>query len=217
MHTFLSSQHHPKLYLIADRTLLPPQGYLELLTPLIEAGLSMLQFRDKTPSSDSQHIATTIRTLCAQRGVIFILNDNIALAETLKADGIHLGINDLPIKEARQRLGDDVIIGASCYDSLEQAQSACADGADYIAFGALYPTSTKTTTTRITLDQLRRYTAQIPQPVCAIGGIGLQHIKDVHDCGVSLIAMGAGILCQDNPRATVVDSLKLLRQCGKQV
>ena len=193
------------LYLIADSNLLNPNSAEDIIRSVIGGGVNMLQFRNKVPLSDSKRrLAQKLKNICNQYGIPFIINDDIDLALEMKADGVHLGVSDTPVKEARSILGKNMIIGASCYNSLDLAHKACDDGADYIAFGAVFSTTTKKNTVSISLDQLRRYTDKISKPVCAIGGITSANVKLVWDCGVDIVAVANGILgCQDPHQETV--------------
>jgi thiamine-phosphate pyrophosphorylase len=107
----------------------------------------------------------------------------------LEADGVHLGVNDDNIAEVRRILGEDAIIGSSCYDQLERAKRAQKEGASYVAFGAMFPTSTKPNAPRATLGLLREAKPQLKIPVVAIGGITVNNAHDVIEAGVDAIAV----------------------------
>lgn len=194
----------PRLYLIADAAYLSPVAQTQIIRSLIESGVGIVQFRDKTSSfGDKLRRAEKLQTLCAGLKVPLLINDDVGIAHTIGAAGVHLGRQDMSINRARTILGEDAIIGASCYNSLDYAQQACRDGADYVAFGAIYNSPTKPDAALITLNTLRYYTEQIAKPVCAIGGISAQHATAVFDCGVAMIAAAAGILAHANPASAV--------------
>ncbi len=147
----------------------------------------MLQYRDKTHDQarrlDEAH---GLAALCGEFGAPLIINDDVALALASGARGVHLGEDDAGIAEARAALGPTSIIGVSCYDSLQRAADAAAAGADYLAFGAFFPTTTKTVTRRVT-PELLRDAKTFGLPLVAIGGI-------TPDNGGSLVAAGADFL-----------------------
>jgi len=107
----------------------------------------------------------------------------------LKADGVHLGENDDNIAEVRRILGEDSIIGSSCYDQLNRAKQAQKEGASYVAFGAMFATSTKPNAPRATLELLREAKSEIQIPIVAIGGITMNNAHDVIETGIDAIAV----------------------------
>lgn len=147
----------------------------------------MLQYRDKT-RNDARRLreARALADLCAQYDVPLIINDDVQLARASGASGVHLGEDDPTIAEASAALGNAAIIGVSCYDSLDRARSAAAAGANYVAFGAFFPTGTKTGTRHAT-PELLRGAGEFGLPRVAIGGITV-------DNGGSLIGAGADFL-----------------------
>ena len=202
----------PRLYLIADAALLTPATRTKAVAAAIGAGVGLVQLRDKTsPFRQKLRFAQELRPLCAAHGVPLIINDDIGLAQEAGADGVHLGKDDAPVADARRALGGNAIIGASCYDSLELAQAACRDGADYVAFGAVFKSSTKPGAGLISLDTLRSHARQTTKPVCAIGGITAARAAVVAECGVRTIAAAAGILGHHSPEQAVAEYLKALK------
>ena len=132
------------LYVIIDTSSLEGKNHLEVARQLINAGVRVIQLRDKTTNKKILlSIASTIKELCAENGVLFIMNDYLNLALAVDADGVHLGQDDFPVMVARKMLPIDKIIGISAA-TLERAVAAETAGADYIGFGAIYPTGTKT-------------------------------------------------------------------------
>ena len=203
----------PILYLIADSTLLETATQIATIQSLLTAGVGMVQFRDKTSTAKiKQQTARTMSELCADYSVPLIINDDLELAKRVHAAGVHLGKQDTPIKHARSVLGEQAIIGASCYSSLELAQNASEEGADYVALGAVFPSTTKTDTSSIDLNTLCQYNKQITKPVCAIGGITTERVAKVARCGVAMVAVAAGILAQNEPLKACQTFIKLLRQ-----
>ena len=156
----------------------------------IEGGAFMVQYRSKILNHDvkMQQCAAILR-LCREYEIPCIVNDDVGMCRVLEADGVHLGEKDDNIAEVRSILGDDAIIGISCYDQLNRANEAQKEGASYVAFGAMYPTSTKPNAPRASLALLREAKSQIQIPIVAIGGITMNNAHDVIETGVDAIAV----------------------------
>ncbi|MEG0195363.1 MAG: thiamine phosphate synthase [Stenotrophomonas sp.] len=170
--------------------------------PLLAAGATWLQYRNKTASDAlRQDQATALQALCAAHGVPLIINDDPALAQAIGAAGVHLGGTDGDIGAARALLGADAIIGASCYDQLANAERAVAAGASYVAFGAFFPTTTKVTSSRADVDLLRQ-SAALGVPRVAIGGLSPDNVGPIIDAGADLLAVVSGIYAAPDPVAT---------------
>ena len=151
---------------------------------------------------------TRLREACFTPGVPFLVNDDARLAHALDADGVHLGEHDGSIAEARALLGDTAIIGASCYDDLQRARDAAAAGADYIAFGAFFPSSTKPNARRAA-PALLRASAALGLPRVAIGGITPDNARTLVDAGADLIAVISGVFDARDPVAAARACLSL--------
>lgn len=172
------------LYAITDG---PRKDLLAAVRAAIEGGARLLQYRDKTHDVDRRLVeGRALAKLCNDFGVPLIVNDDVALARACGAAGVHLGEDDVAITDARAVLGCKAIIGVSCYDSLQRARAATEAGADYLAFGAFFPTATKTVTRRAT-SALLRDARDFGLPLVAIGGI-------TPDNGGALVAAGADFL-----------------------
>lgn len=170
--------------------------------PLLAAGATWLQYRNKTASEAlRQEQATALQALCAAHGVPLIVNDDPELAQAIGAAGVHLGGTDGDIGAARTLLGPDAIIGASCYDQLANAERAVAAGASYVAFGAFFPTTTKVTSSRAHVDLLRQ-SAALGVPRVAIGGLSPDNVGPIIDAGADLLAVVSGIYAAQDPVAT---------------
>lgn len=166
-----------------DSTLL-----LQKVERALEGGLALLQYRNKTPGRDAQtREAMKLAALARGYGVPLIVNDDVALALKVDAQGVHLGREDGDLAAARRQLGGK-LIGASCYDRLELAQSAVAKGADYIAFGSVFASSTKPQALRAPLSLFREARA-LGVPLCAIGGITLENAPQLVAAGADLLAV----------------------------
>jgi len=170
--------------------------------PLLAAGATWLQYRNKTASDAlRQEQATGLQALCAAQGVPLIINDDPQLALAVGAAGVHLGGTDGDIPSARALLGPAAIIGASCYDQLANAARAVAEGASYVAFGAFFPTTTKVTASRATPDLLRQ-SAALGVPRVAIGGLSPDNVGPIIAAGADLVAVVSGIFAAPDPVAT---------------
>lgn len=155
----------------------------------IDGGACLLQYRSKIADSALRgRQAQALLTLCRSRGVPMLVNDDCELALAIRADGVHLGEHDEALTAARARLGVEAIIGASCYDDLDRAARAAADGADYLAFGAFYPSPTKPLARRAP-PSLLRAAARFGLPRVAIGGIGADNARPLIEAGADLVAV----------------------------
>lgn len=172
------------LYAITDGSLADPVAAAQAA---LEGGAALLQYRNKTSAHPRRlDEAVALAKLCMRFGVPLIVNDDVELALASGAAGVHLGEDDVPIAGARTVLGRGAIIGVSCYDSLERARDASAAGADYLAFGAFFPSPTKPDARRATPGLLRE-ARMFGKPLVAIGGV-------TPDNGGPLIAAGADFL-----------------------
>lgn len=200
-----------ELYLITPPRLDDEQAFIDVLKNVLATGkVAALQLRFKLADDSAIDQTTTRRvanaitpTAQANETAIFI-NDDVELAVELGADGVHLGRSDMPIKDARALLQDDVIIGATCHDSRHMAMQAGEDGADYVAFGAFFPTTTKHASTTATPDILDWWQELMEIPCVAIGGITLDNAADLAKAGADFIAVSAGVWQhKDGPVAAV--------------
>ena len=171
----------------------------ERVEAAIDGGAVVVQYRDKDDDAARRRAeAEGILEVCRGRGVPLLINDDIALAEAVGADGVHLGRDDAAIAEARQRLGPEAIIGASCYDELETAEAAAAAGASYLAFGSFFPSATKANPARPALDLLRQAKARFGLPIVAIGGITPDNGTALVEAGTDLLAVVSGVFGADD-------------------
>jgi thiamine-phosphate pyrophosphorylase len=154
----------------------------------IQGGARIIQFREKHLRGQAlDDMAGTLADLCNHRGVPLIINDDIGLAMRCNAAGVHLGKTDQPLAQARAQLGSNAIIGVSCYNSVERALNAAAEGADYVAFGRFFPSASKPDATHAEPAVLARARELLTIPLVAIGGI-------TPDNGGQLLAAGAHLL-----------------------
>lgn len=154
------------------------------------AAPAVLQLRLKNASeAEVIEASEALIPICTKHDVAFILNDSPELAAKVGAAGVHLGEDDMPYKEARALLGKDAIIGVSCYDSRHDAMQLAEAGADYVAFGAVFDTQTKTPKAKAPLDLLKWWSDYTTVPGVAIGGITPENAKQVIDTGIDFIAV----------------------------
>ena len=156
----------------------------------LKGGVRLLQYRNKIANKTLQYAqAKLLLTLCHRYDAKLIINDDITLCIELDADGVHLGATDGEIAAARQILGADKIIGASCYNQLDLARSAQVAGASYAAFGACFVSSTKPNAPQAPLSLFTQAKNELTLPLVAIGGITLDNAQSVLDAGADAIAV----------------------------
>jgi thiamine-phosphate pyrophosphorylase len=195
-----------RLYLITPPALDPDRFAKDLEEALSGGDVACLQLRLKEVDDAAVRRATAVLKPIAQaRGVAFIMNDRPDLAAELDCDGVHVGEEDMPYSEARRLLGRDRIVGVTCGDSRDRAITAAEAGADYVAFGAFFPSMTKTATKhRADPEVLRDWSETTVVPCCAIGGITQQNCGPLVEAGADFLAViGAIWSYPAGPRAAV--------------
>ena len=169
----------------------------EMVTFALRAGVRCLQYREIDKSRrDIYREALILRKLTNEFGAVFIVNDYTDIVLAVNADGVHLGQNDLPLKEARKILGKEKIIGISTH-SIEQAIEAEQGGASYIGFGPIFHTKTKDAGEPKGIEMLKEVKRHIKIPVIAIGGINTENLESVIDSGADAVAVSSGIIQGD--------------------
>ncbi len=172
---------------------------IELLLEKLDAALAthqiaILQYRrKKVDKADQPAEVEQIKGLCEKHQVPFVINDDLKLAAKFGL-GVHLGQSDGEITDAKSQLPEGVIIGRTCLNSLELAQKAIADGATYVAFGAVYATATKPEAGNVGIEVIKQAAAQYDLPICAIGGLTVENSKPVIEAGADLCAVISDIL-----------------------
>ncbi|AOU99045.1 thiamine-phosphate diphosphorylase [Acidihalobacter yilgarnensis] len=191
-----ASRHRPPLgglYVITDAHLTPGNRLIEAAGEALAGGARWLQYRDKGDDETRRLAeARALQRLCHEQGAGFIVNDDLDLAVACGADGLHIGADDAPLAEARARLGPEAVIGISCYNRLDLAREAAAAGADYLAFGSLYPSQTKPEAVAAGLALIHD-ARTFGRPVCAIGGIDAGNAAAVIAAGANLIAVVSAV------------------------
>jgi len=165
------------------------------LRQALEAGpVAAFQFRVKDiDPEEAARLAEPLKAICDEFDVAFIVNDDVALAERLGADGVHLGQGDESLKNARAALGKDVQIGITCHDSRHLAMEAGEGGANYVAFGAFFPTETKETQYKPGLDIVQWWAEMMEIPCVAIGGITPDNCRPLIDAGADFLAVSGAV------------------------
>ena len=186
------------LYLVLDTQALKGRDAVEVAARAIRGGAKVIQLRDKQlMRGEVLEIARRLKNICAEKGVLFIVNDYLDIALAAGADGLHLGQEDLPLAEARRLLPIDSLIGCSA-TSLSQAVRAQAGGADYVAVGSIYPTLSKEKFKLVGLETLRRVRSRVSLPLIAIGGIDHTNVKEVMKAGATGVAVISAVLGEDD-------------------
>jgi thiamine-phosphate pyrophosphorylase len=177
-------------------------SHVDMTRKVLRNGVQWVQFRDKeTSRREIYQNSIRLRRLTKDYDSIFIIDDFPDIAMCTGADGVHLGQDDLPLKEARKIMGRGKIIGISTH-SLEQASEAERDGADYIGFGPVFATLTKDAGRPKGIAMLRKIRKRVNIPVVAIGGISLENISSVLQTGVDAVAVASAILRGDIEKNT---------------
>jgi thiamine-phosphate pyrophosphorylase len=183
------------LYAITDG---PRSDLLKACAAALDGGAAVIQYRDKTSDDARRHDeAASLADLCARYLVPLIVNDDVELAARIGAAGVHLGKDDADIVATRIQLGSGAIIGVSCYDSLQRARELATAGADYLAFGAFFPSPTKPHARRATPDLLRA-AKPLGKPLLAIGGITPDNAPGLIAAGAQFVAAISGVFGQNN-------------------
>lgn len=199
------------LYLVTPPRL-EPKAFSESLKQAVEGGnVASLQLRLKEVQDDEILRAAEILMPVAQSaGVAFILNDRPDLAAELGADGVHVGQDDARYADARILMGPDRIVGVTCHNSRHLAMEAADAGADYVAFGAYFPTRTKDAKTRADIETLRLWAETMVVPCVAIGGITSENAKLLIEVGADFLAVSAGVWNHEEGPAAAAKAFQTL-------
>jgi len=205
-------KHIGRLHVLTDTELQSRFTHVELAQMAIKGGADTIQFRQKTGATRKMiEICREMRRLCADAKVTFIVNDRVDVAIASEADGVHLGQDDFPIPLARKLLGETRIIGGSAV-TLEEAQDCFSEGADYIGFGPVYPTTSKDDAGPVTgIALLEEVVKAISIPIIAIGGVTGENTPEVIQVGAQGIAVISAVCCQENPEQAARELSQALR------
>lgn len=188
------------------------KALIEQIREALDGGITLLQLREKGISEeDFVEKAKEILPLCKEKGVKLIINDSVMVAKKSGADGVHLGLEDGGIKEAREILGEAAIIGATAHN-LKEALEAEKEGADYLGSGAAFGSLTKADAKPIDLNEYNKITEVVKIPVVAIGGIELDNVSELYGRGLAGVAVVSGIFSGDVSLKTKKLKDKLLKE-----
>ena len=205
---------HLKLCLVTNRTSQSIPEYLEFIKEVVSAGITMVQLRDKSNNiEEMEAFAKALQEILAPKNIPLIINDNVMLAKAINANGVHIGNDDMGIKQARELLGSDKIIGISI-ESLEDLERANQlSGNYYVAASAVFVSKTKNNCKKIWgLDGLEYIVKNSNHPVIAIGNINKSNLKDVMDCGASGVAVISAIHDDNSPYEATLDLSKIIER-----
>ena len=207
----------PRLYVVLDRSASGGRELGDILAAALAGGAEMIQLREKTwPSGQVYPLAQRLGARCRAAGVPFIVNDRVDLAVAVEADGVHLGQEDLPPAAARSLLEPGMILGLSTH-SEAQAVAAQAAGADYVAVGSMFPTTTKQIQHLVGPALARRVRPLVRVPLIGIGGITPENVGEVIAAGCDGVAVISAVGAAPDPAAaarrfvTAIDAARLLR------
>lgn len=203
------------VYAIADPSVIPERGFTATVASAIAGGVRVVQYRGKRADRDLQRRqAAELAGLCRRTKTLFIVNDDVELAVAVGAHGVHLGRRDTPVLHARAALGDDRLIGVSCYDELSRATEASASGANYVAFGSFYASRIKPDAVRATPALLRRARRCVDLPIVAIGGITPENGAALIQAGADALAVISALFATPDPRAAAARLSALFTDTG---
>ncbi len=207
------TNEHMLLYAVTDRMWLKNQTLAEQVEAALRGGATCVQLREKHLDDDAfLQEALVLSALCKRFGVPFIINDNVDVAIKCQADGIHVGQMDMAAGDVRQRIGKDMILGVST-QTVEQAQKAVEQGADYLGVGAVFSTQTKADAKPLPHNIVRIICNAVTVPVVAIGGITKQNILQLSGTGVDGVALVSAIFAAEN----IENECRLLLDLSKQM
>lgn len=213
-----------RLYLITPPQIADVQAFGKSLKDVLSAGdVASLQLRLKGADGmidmqATKEVGLAVTEMAQEAGVAVLINDSAELARELGADGVHVGWDDMPVKTARQLLGPDAIVGATAKNSYHRAMQAGEDGADYVAFGAFYPTLTKDGTVEADPELLTVWQAAMLIPCVAIGGITIANAAPLVTAGADFLAVSSGVWAhEEGPAAAVRAFNQLFDQLAETV
>lgn len=201
------------LYAVTDRAWVGKQTLYQQVEDALKGGVTCVQLREKELSDDDFLAeAMEISALCKQYHVPFFINDNVQAAIQCKADGVHVGQEDMTVSDVRQKVGDDMMIGVSVH-SVEEAIEAVEHGADCLGVGAMFTTSTKTDVDILSKDVLHNICQAVDVPVVAIGGINRSNISQLAGTGVDGVALVSAIFAAED----IEKECQVLRELSHQM
>jgi len=187
------------LYFVTDSTGMDEKDFLEIVKQACDGGVTLVQLREKDKDGGEYlNLAQKVKQITDQYGIPLIINDRVDIAMAIDAAGVHVGQSDMPVYAVRKLVGANKIIGATV-KTVEQAQKAKAEGADYLGVGAIYPTTTKVITVITEVSTLNEIAAQTNMPVVAIGGLNDSNMHVLYNSKADGIAVVSAIMKSKNP------------------
>ena len=197
-----------KIYLVTDEKACNGKDFYKCIEESIKGGVKIVQLREKNSSTkDFYEKALKVKKICKNYGALFIINDRLDIAQTVEADGVHLGQTDMPIEKARKILKNKFLIGATARNAKE-AKKAELLGADYIGSGAIFGTNTKDNAKKLEMEDLKKIVNSVKIPVFAIGGINISNVCMLKNIGLQGICAVSGILSEKDCKKAVELMLK---------
>ena len=193
------------LYAVTDRHWLNGRRLIDVVRESLDGGVTMVQLREKTLEEGKfLEEAKELQALCRERGVPFLVNDNVEIAREMNADGVHVGQSDMEAQDVRAILGPDKILGVSA-QTVEQAVLAEKHGADYLGVGAVFPTGSKDDADDVSYETLKAICEAVSIPVVAIGGITQENVAKLAGSGICGVAVISAIYAAKNIRQASAD------------
>lgn len=202
------------LYFITDSTPYAEEEFLSRVEAALQGGVTLVQLREKNRTTrDYVALAEKVHALTVRYGVPLIIDDRVDVALAIDAEGVHMGVDDLPVATARRLMGKDKIVGATA-KTVTRAKEVCAQGADYLGVGAIYPTTTKVKTILTSTDTLRDICNAVPTPVNAIGGLNQDNIHILKGIPIAGICVVSAIMKADNPKKAAMELKARAKELG---
>ncbi len=188
------------MYFITDSGNYSEEEFLYRVEEACKGGVTLIQLREKEKSTREYiELAEKVHAITKRYNIPLIIDDRVDVALAIDAEGVHVGQSDMPVKTARKLMGEDKIVGATT-KTIEQAQTAYSEGADYLGVGAIYPTTTKVKTILTSVDTLKEIVKAVPIKVNAIGGLNKDNIEVLKDSGIDGICVVSAIMKAENPQ-----------------
>ena len=203
------------LYFITDSTGFTEEEFLVRVEQALKGGATLLQLREKERSAREYiELAEKVHKIAKRYNVPLIIDDRVDVALAIDAEGVHVGVSDMPVATARKLMGEDKIVGATA-KTVPWAKEAYEQGADYLGVGAIYPTTTKVVTVLTSTETLDAITKAVPIPVNAIGGFNKDNLDILKGIGISGICVASAIMKSDDPKTEAETLLSLAKDLIK--
>ena len=202
------------MYFITDSSNYSEEEFLHRVEQALMGGVTLLQLREKDKTTREYiDLANKVHALTKKYNVPLIIDDRVDVALAIDAEGVHVGQSDMPVSMARELMGNDKIVGATT-KTVEQAVEACAQGADYLGVGAIYPTTTKVKTVITSTETLGNICSAVPIPVNAIGGLNKDNIDILKGITIAGICVVSAIMKADDPKQATTELKVRAKELG---